>query len=1243
VRIKTFQVHGFKSFVDRTVFTFRDGVTAVVGPNGCGKSNVVDAVRWVMGEQSARRLRGKAMDDVIFAGSETRPAIGMAEVALTFDNSDGTAPAEYAAYSEIQICRRLYRSGESEYLINKSPARLKDIQDFFRDTGIGAKGYTIVEQGRVAEIVSAKPEERRILIEEAAGITKYKARRREAESKIRSTEQNLQRVNDVLAEIKRQISSLERQARKAARYKRLRETQRILELSLARDERAELSAAVESARGRLVELRDTVTALTTRLSERELAVEERRIALTEAEKEVSRGAERLYALRSEIKNLEGRIELGRRECESIDESNVGRQQELSQLRAQLSHTETEAVEARQELVQLEEAVSGQQEALDRAEAEANQARDQLRAHERERDAANASLVEILTAIARAEDRIAALADRRAEIDQRLRAADRDYEEHQTAASAAGREQDDLEQGLRNLLSERDRFQEQLLVAMRTQQRSTERLREINESLREGRERYEARRARLDSLREVLERNEDIGAGTRHLIAQGEAAASRFGLRGLVRELLDVDRDVERAVEAALAESADALVVAGASGLVDALAALRDQRAGRGVFIVQPRTEAPARGIVPLGAPLLDHVRAHAGYEALARNLLGDVYLVDSLREPFEVYGEGTLPATFVTREGDVATPDGVVRGGGQAQGGGSLARVREVRELEQEVADLARDVERLEGEHGTAESELQRAGQDLENLRNRHHTAALAVANHEKDLERTAERVKALGEAQEFRVAERADLLGESESLAEELARLEQQLASRREERTQRQSELDALALRIGSGTREVSRLETRLAELRVAHGARVETRDRLRELVSRADASTRETAEWITRRENEIETGRRRRTELIEQREAAERSLAEQLVAEEEARVQSDALRDAYEQQAAAVREIEDGVRTLRSELGTRQEEASAAELTLRESEMRLRHQAESIQERWQVDLATWEPPALDPADEEEGASAADDAEAAVAARLRGAAVDGADGEVGDEAGVEVAPDQTAGEAANERREARRNAELARAPRADRERELASVRQSLQSIGDVNLGAIEEHEELAERFRFLSEQKTDLQETIDSLREAIARINRTSRRRFRETFEAVSKRFSENFPRLFGGGKASLTLTDSDDVLEAGIDIMAMPPGKRLQNVNLLSGGEKTMTALALLVAVFQVRPSPFFLLDEVDAALDDANVGRFNQLITEMAAHSQFLVITHNKRTIEVADTLYGVTMEQKGVSKLVGVELS
>ncbi len=320
MRIKSLELNGFKSFVDKTRIAFKPGITAVVGPNGCGKSNVVDAMRWAMGEQSPRRLRGKGMDDVIFAGSEGRSPVGMAEVILTFDNSDGDAPPAFSAYTEIQVARRLYRSGESEYLLNRTPCRLRDVQDFFRDSGVGTKGYTIVEQGRIAEIVSAKPEERRILIEEAAGISKYKARRREAESKLRSTEQNLLRVTDVIAEIRRQISSIERQARKATRYKRLRETRRVLDLSLAADERSELLAEIEGSRRRHRTLCDEVTGLEAKLAEREASVAQKRIELAECERVLSGGSEALLALRNEIKEAEGRIEYGRREREALAET-----------------------------------------------------------------------------------------------------------------------------------------------------------------------------------------------------------------------------------------------------------------------------------------------------------------------------------------------------------------------------------------------------------------------------------------------------------------------------------------------------------------------------------------------------------------------------------------------------------------------------------------------------------------------------------------------------------------------------------------------------------------------------------------------------------------------------------------------------------------------------------------------------------------------------------------------------------
>jgi len=1219
LRIKSLHVHGFKSFVDRTVFSFEDGVTAVVGPNGCGKSNVVDAVRWVMGEQSPRRLRGKGMEDVIFAGSETRPPIGMAEVTLTFDNTDGRAPASFSVYSEIQITRRLYRSGESEYLINKAACRLREVHDFFRDTGFGVRGYTVVEQGRVAEIVSAKPEDRRVLIEEAAGISKYKARRREAEGKIRSTELNLHRVTDVLGEIRRQISSLERQARKAARYKRLRETQRVLELSLAADERSELLTTVGDARSHLAQSRDAVMALETQLAECEAAVEQKRVVLAESERAVGQAAERLYAVRSEIKQLEGQIELGRRECDSLEASNEGRRGEIEQLGGQRLSTQNELTEVEEELRRLTESAADQDGLVAAAERDSREAAEALRARERERDSANEALVEIITATARAEDRIAAVSERRAEIDLRLRSTDRQIEVHQSQATEVTRERTRLEDGLRNLLGDRDRVQEQLRKALKSHGEKTDGAREAAGQLRTLRERWEARKARLTSLSEVIERRQDVAEATRHLLSQEPETLHRLGLRGLVRELLEVDPQVEVAVEAVLADRAGAIVADHTKGAVEALSALRRDGAGRGVFVAPPPNES-VRGIVPLGEPLQERVRARAGFEAVAGALLGDVYLVADLGEALEVYGDGglRLPATFVTVEGDVLSPDGVIRGGGESAASGMLGRVREVRELEIEVAALAEQVAVAEIGSREAEDALVTVGEELDNLRNRHHTAALAVANHEKDLERSSERVKTLGEAQDGQVAEHSQLLAESQTLAEEDERLGVLLEASRGGRVLRQRETDALGVRISAAGREVTRLENRLTEARIAQASRTETRSRLEERERRARDSLLETAEWVGRREQEIEQAIERCQELTLQMGQAEGALAVQLREEEEARVVGEQLRDGYEGEAEAVRSAESAARSLRSELNRAREAASSAELVEKEAELRLQHQSQAIRDKWSVDIAAWTPPTL-----VEGSTAA---------------------EAGEAPGQEPTDDLLAASegGAGALREARRNAELAHLPREEREPELEKVRKGIESLGDVNVGAIEEHEELAERCRFLTEQKEDLESTITSLREAIVRINRTSRRRFRETFELVSKHFSENFPRLFGGGKASLMLGEADDVLEAGVDVMAMPPGKRLQNVNLLSGGEKTLTALALLVAVFQVRPSPFFLLDEVDAALDDANVSRFNQLITEMARESQFLVITHNKRTIEVADILYGVTMEQKGVSKLVSVSL-
>lgn len=1239
MRIKSLHITGFKSFVDETRFNFGSGISGIVGPNGCGKSNVVDAIRWAMGEQSPRRLRGKGMDDVIFVGSDARAPVGRAEVVLTFDNSDGLAPPEFSAFSEIEVARRLYKTGESEYLLNKTHCRLRDVLDFFRDTGIGTKGYTIVEQGRIAEIVSAKPEERRTLIEEAAGISKYKARRRESELKLKSTETNLVRVRDVLGEIRRQIASTTRQARRAARYKRLVEQQRVLELALAAEERAELVAALEEARGALGSSQGEELKAEARLAECEAEVESRRIALTEKERLAAEANEALFQVRTTIKELEGRIAYEQRERTSLAELEEARVREREKLEQRMLSSEEERVRLAAEAEDLEAALGKQDEVKREAEAAAREAEEKLRVLTEEREGGNRKLVEVLTHIARSEDRLTALHEKRSELEQGLRGMEEQLELRLSEGGEVEAEQRELEQGLQNLQALAGRLMGELRAATDASAAAAEEVKRLAALLRECREKREMCRARLASLQELERKGEDLSTGVRELGELQGAERARLGLRGLVRDVIEVEDGFEQAVFAAAGLRSEAMVIAAGVSPLPALAALREGSGG-GVLLLEGRAGNTRRS-VPLGVPLLEKVRVRPGFEAVAHALLGDVVLLEQLDEALQVYAEGEIPCTFVTPAGELLTPDGVLRGGFRDAPGGAFARAREIRELEAQAGALDAEVEELSTACAAAESAQVAAMDALDNLRNRYHTAALAVAGHEKDLDRTRERVKTLSEAQEGHAAQRSDALGENERVLLEIQRIQEELAEARERETTCQSRLEEMGLSIGAAGRECSRLEASAASLRTQHATRAESGRRLAAQLARVQEGIADLQGWIREREGEIESGRARRAGLAESIATAEGELAQRLQEEEAKRKHVERLRDEFERGSAELREVEETTRSVREELEKLRDSARNAEQVRSERELRLSYLDQQIRDKWNVELSAWQPPrppdAVPPGEADEQAAPGEQAEAG-------------------EAGEPAAPSHEADDdsepgpwksdeafARDARREARELAALVELDDAARRERLAEICGRLESIGPVNLGAIEEHEELRERFRFLDEQRDDLESSVSRLRDAIARINRTSRKRFRETFEQVKDQFEKNFPRLFRGGKASLSLTESEDVLEAGIEIMAQPPGKRLQSVNLLSGGEKTMTAIALLVSVFQVRPSPFFLLDEVDAALDDANVARFNEIVREMAGDSQFLMITHNKRTIEIADVLFGVTMEEKGVSKLVSVELS
>ena len=1176
MRIRTLEITGFKSFGDRAVLAFPKGLSAVVGPNGCGKSNVVDAIRWVMGEQNPRQLRGRLMEDMIFSGTETKEPVGMAQVILTLDNSDGLAAAPYDGFSEIQITRRLYRSGESEYLINKVPVRLRDVTDFFLDTGVGTRGYTIVEQGRIGEIVSTKPEDRRVIIEEAAGIGKYRQRRRETERKLQATEQNLLRVTDILGELRRQIGSLDRQARRAARYKELSALVRDLELEVTQENfqvdaerRRELEEQLESARAEAIARDANVARVDSSLEE------ERRVHLDQ-ERELQRSSERLFSMRSEIQSTESRVEWERRERDGLSRLIEDRQGEIAELEQQLGVNRASLQEAVQEYAAVDARIGIGESDRAQRDAELRRQGDQRAELQGKREALQSRLVQLSAEGGTLGSRAEGLDERRSEIELSLRKSEEALEASGLEVEEISRDQASLEGGLRTSLAEQGELSHRLSELMRESARAAEQREATESELASLKGRGQQLAARLETLREAERRESQRVADTLERLSPGE----RRGVRGLLSEVLRVRDDVEPALEAVLQGRLDAVLVENPEAGLALLRAFRKRAAGRAVALsLHAGDDRPLSGFVPLGRPLLELVEVDAGFRPLVERLLRDVYLVDDLAEAVKRFGVSDPPAVFVTREGELLDRSGALTGGSGAPAG-ALSRGREIRDLGAELQGVEERCRQVSGEVQSAEDRVSELGRDTENARNRRHTAELAVVNVEKDLERARERSKAALEAGEGLRTDKGRLLSELERSDAEREGTRRRVEAIERELATAEAGQDDLAAAVAASSRELERLDQSLVQSRVELAELRARGDQLQENRNRLRSQVNESVEWVSRRNEEVRSAKERTEELGQSTVEAEASLAQLIRQEEELRARQDAARGGYEQSSGSVKRLELEGRSASRERDEAREAVSSSELAVQEVRMRLDQLRERILERYGVDLSTY-----------------------------------------------------------------RSGERGRGERPDRESretELRRLRASLQSLGEVHLGAIEEYEEVSERHRYLDEQKADLELSIERLRGAISRINRTSRARFRETFEAVNAEFQKVFPRMFRGGRASLSLTESEDVLEAGIEISAQPPGKRLQSVNLLSGGEKALTAISLLIAVFRVKPSPFFLLDEVDAALDDANVGRFDDLLAEMSANSQFVVITHNKSSIESADVLYGVTMEEPGLSKLVTVDL-
>jgi chromosome segregation protein len=1184
MRIRRLDITGFKSFMDRAVFTFDEGITGVVGPNGCGKSNVVDAIRWVMGEQSAKHLRGRGMEDVIFNGSETKPPLSMAEVSLTFevDPRDNLAP-QYAGFGEVTVTRRLFRSGESEYLINRTLCRLLDVVELFLGTGVGTRAYSIIEQGRVGLIVSAKAEDRRSIIEEAAGVTKYKSRRRAAERKLEATEGNLLRVADLVSELEKRLDSLGRQARKAEKYRSLKARIREIELHQASHRLLGLLAEQKHLQDAIAALGETEQAALQRVRALEDEVESCRGRLETDGQRLQALADEVHALDTQTRETEQALAFWRSDLAAAEAAESAAATEGEALAGKLAALDTRRAALEAEVAALTGASAADEAAMRRAQEGLEAAQGLQRGCKEGLDKENFALLGLAGRIANQETQLTALAARREELRERHRHVAAELHAVRGQESSLDRERNEVTrrvQQSRQLtleLAERRGAEEDALAAHRAA------FAESEVAVISLREELADRRSRLHSLEEIQRHYEGFDRGVRAVMLRAGTEARTQGIFGLVADVLSTSPRFERAIEAALGARLQNVLVQSRSVGLELSRYLASVAEGRSSFLPVPELAVGSPLPLPedLGGVLgraTDEVHAEPEFRPVVELLLGNVLLVEDLEAAARVR-DAAPGFTAVSLAGEVLAADGTLTGGVlEGPGSGALQKKREIAELAETVAATETRYNELLTRHYALQKQILQTEELLKGLQKHHHEEELVRSALEKDLHQASEQLARFRE----RITQ---LVKDSEGLEESLSRVDRDEEAARGESAHAQAERAAREERARGLQGELEGLQRsaeahgqELMSLRVKVASHAERAEAARASLGEVTVGLGELAERQSRATEAQAQAASRRDELRGRIAGAEEGHAGRLerLAEGSARLEEG--RRAHGEETARVRADEATLRDERARLDGVTD--GLGQITLRERSLVLEveHLIRSVEERHQTDL-----------------------------------------------GEEL-----------HRFHTHRLLELGE------EQQLRDLRGQLERLGEINLTAIEEHAEVAQRHSFLAGQKKDLETSIKSLRDAIAKIDRTSRERFARTFEVVNDRFQRVFPRLFGGGRAGLLLTEEGSTGEQGVEIVAQPPGKKLQSVTLLSGGEKALTAVALIFAIFLIKPTPFCLLDEVDAPLDEGNVGRYNDLLREMAKQSQFILITHNKRTMEVVDTLYGVTMEEPGISKLVSVRL-
>ena len=1210
MKLKKLEIIGFKSFYDKAAIEFPPGISAVVGPNGCGKSNIIDALRWVMGEQSVKQLRGKSMEDIIFSGANTRAPLNMAEVSLLVTNDNGDAPEELKEFTEIMLTRRLYRSGESAYFLNKQPCRLKDIHNVFLGSGLGSRSYAVIQQGNIGAITEASPEERRYFIEEAAGVTRYKSRKNETLRKIRITNQNLLRVSDILTEIKRQMGSLKRQARKAEIYNNYQKRIKVLNICLGLHYYDDFKEKIDNTHSLIDEINDVEVGQTSKLKKLDAAVEAIKLKRQQKTEEITAQKTQKFEAQRNIDRLENDLSHLRNDIERLAEEAKELQIGYQNLELKNEDMVSEIAQFEKDNILIAAEINAVRENLEKERSAAQQVGEQLSHLNQELESYKARLMDLVAQEAQYKNIYQNASNNKENLQRRLKRAaeeealaQKQIAEIEKKHNKAKTISDEIKQKLADLEKRTGAVREELV------QKSTALGNKVKQVQNLELERTTAQ-SKLATLQKMEDNFEWYKDGVRSIMRAktaklnkppskkpGQSPAHKGISRklsenivGLMADIIETEPSFETAVEAALGESLQYIIVKDQHTGSLAIDYLKSQQAGRSGFIpvgaikqLKENQSPPAQD----SGLLLNHLTVKPDFEEIVQALLGHVSLTDTLDEAIALFNRNGSLQTIVTRNGDLISPQGIMLGGSKDKSNGILSKKQEMKQLQRQSKNLERDVEKARDDQAQLDADVRDLENRLQRLIEQKNKTTQSEIETEKRIFKINEELKNAQRHLEIVCLEQEQLLGETSDVDAEMTKTNSLLTRLCDDIQDAQQSVKDITEKIVAVSGQMEEYNQKVVDLKLkltAFNAKLENSNnslrRLRDFFDDGQKRLEELKHEIKLKQDKEKASRQqiveydqRLSEMYNQIESIDQTLE---VNETDFQTIDNELRDS-----------DNLISDIQNKREKSLEKFRLLELELSQLQIKRDNVVNRLEERYQSSFS------------------------AIRTEF--------EAHIKDE---EISPDATI---------------------EDMEEELAQCREKIAKIIDVNLGAIREFEQLKDRYDFLEEQRNDLVQAIKDLHKVINKINKITQERFTNTFNLINEKLKEVFPRLFEGGTARLVLTEPDNPLETGVEFMIHLKGKKLTRLSLLSGGEKALSAIAFIFSIFLIRPASFCLLDEIDAPLDDANVFRFNDLLKLIGENSQIIMITHNKRTMEFADTLFGITMEERGISKIVSVNFS